>query len=75
MSEFTVGQILDDVALIDQLPVGTIIAWGEPGDEDVGIVQEYGSHRSLENTAVYYFTEPHVVTPPYTIIRLGRGEA
>lgn len=73
MSKFYVGQELHDVEDVRALPVGTILAWGEPGDEDVAIIHEYASHRSVDNTAVYYMTEPYVINPPYRIVRLGLG--
>ena len=73
MSKFYVGQELHDVEDVHALPTGTILVWGEPGDEDVAIVEDYGSRRSVSNTAVYYMTEPYVINPPYRIVRLGLG--
>jgi hypothetical protein len=71
--EFYVGQVLTEHADIDRLPVGSIIVWGDPGDEEVAVVNQWedDGERQLNNTAIYYASQSYVVTLPCTIVRLG----
>ncbi|WP_280420041.1 hypothetical protein [Nocardia carnea] len=81
---FHPGHVLTDIADIQRLPPGSIISWSsddwinEPGDdltEEVAVTRqkEPGGPITVHNTRVYYQDDPYcVVTPPYTVVRVGR---
>lgn len=81
---FHPGQMLTDIGDIQRLPPGSIISWvsddwtNEPGDDlteeaAVTVQKEPGGPITLHNTHTYYLDDPYaVVTPPYTVVRVGR---
>lgn len=73
MDEFYPGQVLHDRADIDRLPVGSVIAWDDEDDEEIGIIRIHDDgERWLDNTQCYYISQTYIVTPPFSIVRLGR---
>lgn len=69
------GQIIYDRNAISQLPEGTIIAWSEDDQEEIGILRFMATGEvDVHNTRTYWAFETWIVGLPFRIVRLGKGK-
>lgn len=74
MSEYAVGQVIEDREEALKLPVGSIISWYDEDEEEIGIIRNWSGEICVDNTACYYAHETYIIAGPFTIERLGSGE-